>query len=100
RSLLLLLVRLHDAVQSLYEQQQSQTAQWSDADIAVRIAQLQQWAERFPYRHHHDHEIDNMEGDITGLLVGPYTPCWRLAMVDRDITQLTNWLKHQQPFLV
>lgn len=100
RSLLLLLVRLHDAVQSLYEQQQSQTAQWSEADIAVRIAQLQQWAERFPYRHHHDHEIDNMEGDITGLLVGPYTPCWRLAMVDRDITQLTNWLKHQQPFLV
>ncbi|MGL5006473.1 MAG: FUSC family protein [Plesiomonas sp.] len=99
RSLLLLFVRLHDAIQSLYEQQQTQRVYTEYVmhsehieSLKVRIDHLEQWAIAFPLRH------QSIVMPKNQLLVEPLYAFWRLSLIDCDLTQLTHWLEHQRPF--
>ncbi|MGL5800609.1 MAG: FUSC family protein, partial [Plesiomonas sp.] len=100
RSLLLLLVRLHDAIQSLHEQQQTQVVykeyamhDEQDEAIKTRIALLAKWSDAFPARHRAITELQD------GLLVDQQHTFWRLSLIDRDLKQLYKWLDHQRPFI-
>lgn len=99
RSLLLLLVRLHDAIQSLYEQQQTQVVYTEYAmhnpqsdSINLRIDHLAKWAAAFPLRHQ---TVVVPESTLPAELQHTF---WRLSLIDRDLKQLFNWLDHQRPF--